>query len=340
MREHNHTIDVIKGIAILLIIYTHYGWTADQRKSLLFLFVVNMAIPVFMVITGYVYSLSMTRKGIEHAEQAYRLPFSLKRMVRYTIPMIAVIIWEIADPHFDIWAMSRSELLAWAIDGTAGKGSYYYPVMMQLIFYFPIIYFIVYVKKENGLIICMAMNAVYELLAWAYGMNGGCYRLLVFRYTFVIAVGVFTYKKYKISKGWSAVMTIAGALFIIAVGRMNFVPRILNKDWATTNFISSLLIAPAMVWILQNVRIRLAPLEIIGRASYHIFLAQMVYYAGYYDILQGKTGSWQAHLAAGMAVCLAAGMAFYYIDKPMQEWAVSRIDLWGSSQWISNRPLG
>ena len=120
MREHNHTIDVIKGIAILLIIYTHYGWTADQRKSLLFLFVVNMAIPVFMVITGYVYSLSMTRKGIKHAEQAYRLPFILKRMVRYTIPMIAVIIWEIVDPHFNTLTMSWDELLAWAIDGTNG----------------------------------------------------------------------------------------------------------------------------------------------------------------------------------------------------------------------------
>lgn len=325
MREHNHTIDVIKGIGILLIIYTHYGWTADQRKSLLFLFVVNMAIPVFMVITGYVYSLSMTRKGIEHAEQAYRLPFILKRMVRYTIPMIAVIIWEIADPHFDILSMSRSELLAWAIDGTAGKGSYYYPVMMQLIFFFPIIYFIIDVKKETGLIICMAMNAVYELLVWAYGMNGGCYRLLAFRYTFVIAVGVFTYKKYKISMSWSTLMTIIGALFIIIVGRMNFVPRILNKDWATTNFISSLLIAPVMVWILQNVRIRFAPLEIFGRASYHIFLVQMVYYAGYYKVLQEKIGSWQMHLTAGMVLCLAVGTVFYYIDKPVQERVVRRI---------------
>ena len=332
MREHNHTIDVIKGIAILLVIYTHYGWTADQRKSVLFLFVVNMAIPVFMIITGYVYSLSMSRKGIEHAEQAYQLPLILKRMVRYSIPMIAVIIWEIADPHFDILAMSRSELLAWAIDGTAGKGSYYYPVMMQLIFFFPIIYFIVDVKKETGLIICMAMNAVYELLAWAYGMNGGCYRHLVFRYTFVIAVGVFTYKKYKISMSWSAIMTIIGALFIIIVGRLNFVPRILNNDWATTNFISSLLIAPAMVWILQNVRIHFAPLEIFGRASYHIFLVQMVYYAGYYKVLQEKIGSWQMHLAAGIVVCLMVGTVFYNIDKPVQEWVVRRID--------RPRPLG
>ena len=131
MREHNRTIDVIKGFAVLLIIFTHYGWTAEQRKGFLFLYVVNMAIPVFMVITGYVYSLSISRKGVEHAEDAYRRPLILRRLLRYTIPMIAVIIWELADPHFDILTMPRSELLAWALSGTAGKGSYYYPVIIR-----------------------------------------------------------------------------------------------------------------------------------------------------------------------------------------------------------------
>ena len=326
MREHNHTIDVIKGIAILMIIYTHYEWTQEQRNSLFIMFVVNMAIPVLMIITGYVYSLSMSRKGVAHAEEAYRMPLILKRMARYTIPMITVIIWEIVDPHFNTLTMSWDELLAWAIDGTNGMGSYYYPVMMQLIFFFPVIYFVIDVQKEAGLIICLAINAVYEVLAWAYGMDGGCYRLLVFRYTFVLAVGVFTFKEYKINMSWSAIMTIIGALFIISLGRMNFVPTILNKDWATTNFVSSLLIVPAMIWILQNVRIRFTPLEIFGRASYHIFLAQMVYYAGYYTILQEKIRSWQLHLLAGMAVCLAVGVAFYCVDKPVQEWVNRRLN--------------
>ena len=320
MREHNRTIDVIKGFAVLLIIFTHYGWTAEQRKGFLFLYVVNMAIPVFMVITGYVYSLSISRKGVEHAEDAYRRPLILRRLLRYTIPMIAVIIWELADPHFDILTMPRSGLLAWALSGTAGKGSYYYPVMVQLVFYFPIVFFIIHVKKETGLVICLIMNAVYELAAWAYGMNPECYRLLVFRYTFVIAAGVFTYKKHRLGTILSIIMTITGAVFIIIIGRMNYVPRILNRDWASTNFISSMLIIPAMVRILQDVRIHFAPLEIIGRASYHIFLAQMVYYAGYYNLLKERFGSWQGHLAVGMAICVATGMTFYYIDKPVQDW--------------------
>ena len=309
MQDHNHTIDVVKGIAVLLIIFTHFEWTPEQRKSFFFLFVVNMAIPVFMIITGYVYSLSLARSGIRHAEDAYRTPLIIKRLIRYTIPMIAVIIWEIVDPHFDILAMTRGQLLAWAIDGTVGKGSYYYPVMMQLVF----------------LIICMAFNAVYELLAWAYGINPESYRLLVFRYTFVIAVGVFACKKYKIGRACSVMMMLTGASFIIATGCMNFVPWILNRDWATTNFLSSMLIVPAMVWVLQEVRIRFAPLEVLGRASYHIFLAQMIYYGGYYSILKEKIGSRQGLLAAGMALCVAAGVLFYYVEKPVQDHVIRRI---------------
>ena len=325
MQDHNHTIDVVKGIAILLIIFTHFEWTPEQRKSFFFLFVVNMAIPVFMIITGYVYSLSLARSGIRHAEDAYRTPLIIKRLIRYTIPMIAVIIWEIVDPHFNVLAMTRGQLLAWAIDGTVGKGSYYYPVMMQLVFFFPVIYFIINVKRETGLIICMAFNAVYELLAWAYGLNPESYRLLVFRYTFVIAAGVFASKKYKIGRACSVLMTLTGAAFIIAIGRMNYAPRILNREWATTNFLSSMLIVPAMVWVLQEVRMCFAPLEVLGRASYHIFLAQMIYYGGYYSILKEKIGSRPGLLAAGMALCVAAGVLFYYVEKPVQDRVIRRI---------------
>ena len=46
----------------------------------------------------------------------------------------------------------------------------------------------------------------------------------------------------------------------------------------------------------------------------------MVYYAGYYNLLKERFGSWQGHLAVGMAICVATGMTFYYIDKPVQDW--------------------
>lgn len=51
-------LDVVKGICILMAIFTHYDWSDKQRILLLFPFWIDMAVPVFMVITGYVSALS------------------------------------------------------------------------------------------------------------------------------------------------------------------------------------------------------------------------------------------------------------------------------------------
>lgn len=320
-KEHNHTIDVIKGIAIILVLITHYEWTADQRKIFVFPFIINMAIPIFTVITGYVYSLSLQKRGVAHLEDAYPWWEILKRVVRYTLPVMVVIFWELVDPHFSI-NPGLIEKIRWAIDGTVGKGSYYYPVMMQLIFVFPLIYFMIE-KKETGLFIAFITNAVYELIIWAYGIPTGSYRLLMFRYVFLIASGVYAFKGYRLPVWLSILMTAVGIAFISAVTYFGYEPRIVNKDWATTNFISSMLIIPSMIAILQkskNGGVHLLPLEIIGQASYHIFLVQMVYYAGYYTVLQEKLSTWQDHLIAGVVISLATGVVFYYIDKPIQGW--------------------
>lgn len=324
--KRNQTIDLVKGIAIILVLITHYEWTAEQRKNPIFPFIINMAVPIFMIITGYVYSLSMHRKGISSLNCAYRWPSILKRFVRYTIPLLFVIGWELVDPHYTL-SKAPLDLLRWCIDGTTGKGNYYYPIMLQMIFVFPVIYFIIDRNKEKGLWICFAINAIYEILAWAYYLNLDTYRLLVFRYLFLIAVGVYAYKGYKIKLLVGIVMTAVGMAFIALVIYGGYKPTILNATWASTNFISGMLIAPLMIWVLQKkVKVHFKVLSIIGRASYHIFLVQMMYYLGYYaDMYSLAQGKDTIHLILGILICLVVGIAFYYIEKPIQDWLQRKI---------------
>lgn len=314
--NRNHTIDVLKGIAIIMVVITHYEWTLDQRKFFVFPYIINMAIPIFMVITGYVYSISL--KNTNRLEDAYAWRKLLQRSLRYTIPIIVVICWELCDSNFTITTDSL-ERLRWAINGTFGKGNYYYPVMMQLLFIFPLIYFVIDKKKEKGLLGIFIANMIYEILIWAYWIPSNSYRVLMFRYLFLIAAGVYAYKGYKLSRGASVIMTMIGCGFITLVTYLGYEPKILNIDWMTTNLVSSLLIVPSMIFVLQQLKIQFLPLEILGRASYHIFLVQMIYYAGYYTIIQEKTSTWQAHLVAGIIISLGLGVLFYYIDKPIQK---------------------
>ncbi|MBR1423116.1 MAG: acyltransferase [Ruminococcus sp.] len=316
--DRNRTVDVLKGIAIIFVLFTHYEWTPEQRKIFIFPYVINMSIPIFMIISGYVYSLSQSKKEIHHLEDAYDKSILINRFIRYSVPLLVLIIWELLDPHFSISARPPLHLLKWGIDGTYGKGNYYYPVLLQLVIVFPIIYYIIETNKEKGLLICFVLNAMYELLVWAYGMNTECYRLLVFRYIFLIAAGAFAFNKYRIGVFKSILFTILGALFIYFITYQKYNTKILNSDWASTSFIASLVIVPIMIWILQNVNLHFWPLEFIGKASYHIFLVQMVYYLGYYSVLQNVFLIWQVHLLMGMVICIVAGCIFYYVDRPIQ----------------------
>lgn len=188
--ERNRTLDVIKGLCILLVIFTHSAWQDNQRLTFLFPFWVNMAVPVFMVISGYVSSLSMKHRKVESIGSAYQLTQLVPKLIRYTVPfLLAFIIEEVAFLIGDFLGVhtatiSIKSVVSTFLAGGSGPGSYYYPIMFQFVFVFPIIFFIIRKHDYRGVIICLIVNGVYELLKWAYGMNEECYRLLLFRYFF------------------------------------------------------------------------------------------------------------------------------------------------------------
>ena len=322
-RERNHTIDIVKAFLIVLVLITHYGWTPEQRKNPVFPFVINMAIPCFMVITGYVYSQSLIKNDCKCIENAYNPVWFFRRILRYTIPFLVIVIWEVIDPRINNSA-SGIFYLRWFLDGATGPGSYYYPVMIQIVFLFPIIYFIIERKEEKGLLICLAGNAIFEVLRWSYFLNGECYRLLCFRYIFLIAAGVYIAKGYRFNGIQSIVLITAGTLFILATEYWGYTP-IFITTWASTSFIASMIVVPFMAWILQKVKIQCAPIELIGRATYNIFLVQMVYYSGYYEILESKISIWQLHLITGIIICLVIGTIFYLIESRFTNWVIKKI---------------
>ena len=85
-QKRNHFVDVLKGICIIFVIFTHASWTDEQRVKLLFPFWIDMAVPFFMLVSGYVYTKSFQKNGIETLDSAYNKKYLLKNLIRYTIP--------------------------------------------------------------------------------------------------------------------------------------------------------------------------------------------------------------------------------------------------------------
>ena len=94
------TLDVLKGVCIVLVILTHFKWSKDERLLLLFPFWVEMAVPIFMIVSGYVYAWSYERKQIKSVKETYCLCNIVNRLSRFVIPFTMIFLFEILQALF------------------------------------------------------------------------------------------------------------------------------------------------------------------------------------------------------------------------------------------------
>lgn len=326
-----HSIDFVKGLCIIFVIISHYAWDYTERLKLLFPFWIDMAVPIFMVITGYVYTKSFQKHKIITLEQAYTVDSLLGRIIRYSVPFIIVFcLEEIVFNATGIVHHGFVEIIRDFLVGGLGSGTYYFPLMIQLIFYFPIIYVIIRKYDFNGLILCGFINFMYELLKRAYNMNLDCYRLLIFRYTLVIAYGCYyAMRDHKRNKKLSIICFCVGVCYIIITKYANVYPP-LTIYWTGTSMWACLYIIPFIgPAIINGISNRF--IELLGKASFDIFLAQMVYYVEaiinpIYNSVQYRA----LELLINLAICITGGLILYFIETPITK-KVNEMayNLWG-----------
>ncbi len=320
--NRNHFIDILKGICIIFVIVTHFSWTADEKLKYYFPFWINMAVPLFMIISGYVYAFSYKKHNIKCTSDAYELKGILSKMVRYTVPFAIAFAIEIGYMVYAHKMPADEDLILRLIKdfmvGGYGPGSYYFPLMIQFIFIYPIIYFIVTKYEFKGVLLIGLLNALFELMQCAYCLNYTCYRLLIFRYILLIAVGCCTAQgKVKQHKLVLLISFVIGLIFIYNYNYLEYEPKIVTH-WTKTSFVACLYIIPLAVLMLSYLgNVRFAPLEYIGKASYNIFLTQMVWYHFGFRWLEKVISDRLTVLAVDIAICVVVGIIFYYLEKPI-----------------------
>lgn len=93
VEKRSNFLDIIKGLMIIFIIITHFRFAyPDDYMKYGFFYWVDMAVPVFMIITGYLIALSM--KNINSLWQAYRAEIVIKKLLRFLIPWLPIAIVE------------------------------------------------------------------------------------------------------------------------------------------------------------------------------------------------------------------------------------------------------
>ncbi len=297
-----------------------------MRTRLLFPYWIDMSVPIFMFISGYVGSLSNIRHKIDGLTDSYTLNNIMRKGIRYTIPFLITFLVEETlfwlDPQTKY---SLFEIVMHFLSGGVGQGSYYYPVMMQFIFTFPVIDIVVKRYKGKGLLICFIVNLSYEILKTAYLMNEECYRLLMFRYIFIIAAGAYCANDFKIKheRIVSLSCILIGAAYIFIMCYTNYEPLFFSY-WSGRSMIGCLFIIPFVYRILRKANWHNKSLELLGKASYNIFFTQMLYYL-YFERIYNYITNDMLILCVSILSCSLGGVAFYLVENPNTNKLIEKI---------------
>lgn len=316
--KRNSMLDIIKGLCIIFIILDHYTQWGGLRLTLLFPYWITMAVPMLMIILGFQYAFSYERHDISNIKKAYQPRFVFEKFIRYSIPfwiayILEFIISSISQgPGAIIWTWLKG-----LFTGGWGPGSYYYPILIQFIFLFPVIYFLIKKYDFVGLLICGFMNVFYECFQYAVHLDSSIYRLLIFRYILLIGYGCYIYLSHKKPKLLlSAFTCLIGGILIWLFSYYGYTPTIVSH-WTQTSFFTALFIIPIMGLILRSAKLKelsCPPLELIGKASYNIFLVQMVYFNYVAARIYPIAKSLLLCNILNLCITILAGILFFYVE--------------------------
>lgn len=234
-KEKIKAIDIIKAFAIIsvLILHVNVPYEFDQKFFLSLYTLVS--VQIFIIITGYNYTASYMNRNITLKTWygKYNLQRKLKRIL---IPYILIVIFETIILYIKVDYTKYRNLRyigTLFLEGGLGPGSYYTPVLIQIVFiYFPLLLIfnnylkntIDNIKKRYilSLVITIVFEIIYEIIINYIGKDYNefiqeFYRVSAFRYLPFLQLGIILYynKKEMLNKiSYMLPFSIVGVIYI------------------------------------------------------------------------------------------------------------------------------
>lgn len=333
-KGRNVFLDNVKGVCILFVVITHFSWNLEEIWAMFFPFWIDMAVPIFMIISGYVYALSFSRKKVNCLVDAYNANYIICKIIKYTVPYTIIFGIEIYLEEIRLKQnINIHGIVTLFFQGGMGPGSYYYPMLLQLVFIFPIVYFIIK-KYKFGILLCFFANFIYEVLKTCFSMSEEHYRLLIFRFIFLIGWGVhLAIGKDRIKKLWYIVAEVVGIIYIYMTCYTGYMPTYISY-WPRTSFMAVLYVIPLFTFFFRRYKNTcFKGLAAVGKASYNIFLVQMLYYRFFDEIVASPVQNRWIHLLINVILCIFCGFIFNKIEIPFSNYIANKTcDLWNKNR--------
>lgn len=344
-KERIKAIDIIKAYAIVSVLILHAKIPVTFDKKIFLSLYIIIPVQIFIIITGYNYMSSSENRNIT-SKTWYSKNNLQGKLKRILVPYIMIIILEIIVFYIkEDYNRYRNfkYIKQLFLEGGLGPGSYYTPVLIQIIFiYFPILLIlnkflkniIAGSKKREflSLMITIILEIIYEITINYIGKEHKefiqeFYRISAFRYLPFLQLGIIFYnnKEEILNKiKYIIPFSLGGVYYIYLTYYKDKIiyPFYYWKTVALPTLFYALFLIIIMMKYFKGVEKNFLEkvVVIIGRASYHIFLFQMVYYG----ILKLKLlPTWYSYIIH-ILICLIVGIIFYYIELKLTKLFSSR----------------
>lgn len=321
-------IDYLKAIAVILVISNH-SLTDKQQLSIGGPFWISMAVPIFMILSGYTNSMSAKRRKIKTFKQYFNKDLMKSRLSRLLLPYIIIFAVELFLVHIipvEIHANRTIEnlpILYLFFTGGVGAGSYYLPLLIQLLFLFPFMLFSFRKLPHVSATLFILIQIAFDMFASFLPISNDLYRLLVFRYLALIMMGIVMYHyKDKIGKRRKKrllLLSSTSVFYIYMTNYTSYKPEIFSKWTGTslpTMFLALLFVGLGMNYLeIKNTTKLTELMSQIGKASFHIFLVQKLYFA---FTIKTVFSNFNIHPSltsiVSIVICCSIGICFYYLE--------------------------
>jgi len=280
-------LDVLKGLAALAVVATH-SYQANKLVGNWAVLHVWQAVPVFVVVLGVTSAMSFQR-AIERGAHVLLTPrYLLRRGTRILLPFAFV--WVVAASL----GRAKGKLAIGPLSALlrlpyGGPGNYFVPLVVSLLLIAPLIFAAYRRWPRTTLVMAFAADVAFELVAPHIGVFTAepfLFSIAFPRYLAAFALGFWLADGDRDTRLKWAVLVVGGmcSLGYLVVGNLGLWTPPFRTDWRTQNvlavFYPALIVAVGMRLLPASGRGFLSDgLGRIGRASYHVFLMQMVYFS-------------------------------------------------------------
>ncbi|MFD2244830.1 acyltransferase family protein [Pontibacter ruber] len=322
-KQHYQQIDVLKGLAIVAVIALHTFTKATLIQTYA-VYHIWQAVPVFLVLMGYNLGLSGAGRPVSFNHLYSRSYFQKKGsrilqpfVIIFIVALLLGLLWLLLFDR-NIYTFGWYTLVG--VLPVSGKGNYFITMLLQSVLLLPLVSYGFKKKPLLTGLVLLLLEISFLLLSKNiafFDKDNYLYDAALPRYFSAIALGLWLSKitQHTSIKQMQLLLLMAAAsiVYLYLVQYKGYYISYFRREWQLQNFLgfpyAALLIFTVIkLFPQQSNNILLRSIAELGKASYHIFLVQVLYFGLFPQ---------EDSLLQNQLLCLTLGYLFFRIELPL-----------------------